>query len=41
MPFRTGEKILAWRVVRLPDLERLLHVRGEIHDAINLPVLIR
>lgn len=37
MPFRTWKEIQTWRVVGPPDLERLLHIGGERHDAIHLP----
>ena len=37
MPFRTWKEIQTWRVVSPPDLEGLLHIGGEIHDAIHLP----
>ena len=37
MTFRTGEEIDAWGVVRPPDRESSLHIRGQIDDAINLP----
>ncbi len=37
MTFRTGKEIQAGRVMRPPDLKGLLHIRGQIHDAIDLP----
>src|SRR5712691_4797987 len=37
MTFRTGKEIQAGRVMRPPDLQGLLHIRGQIHDAIDLP----
>ena len=34
--FRTGKQIGPWGLMRPPDLERLLHIRGQIDDAIHL-----
>ncbi len=37
MPFRTRKEIQTGRGVGAPDLKGLLHIRGQIHDAIDLP----
>jgi hypothetical protein len=37
MPFRTGKEIRAGGGVGAPDLPRVLHIGGQIHDPIDLP----